>query len=184
MVGHNAAPFRPVFLIFPFNNFLDGKFSLFRGSVFLVKVDNSKTAAPYIAYKISFIQSFMFRQFRNNTVKMDRFPVFTVRQGRMKVRNGLPAADTQGGGQWLGIELWRRPAGPFDKFAVFGIPGNRYGPGFFPNPSFGFVIAPGILSMPLTIPFLAGAAFLFEGSVPAAVITVLSAQQPPPWKNR
>jgi hypothetical protein len=77
VVGNDSTPFRPVFLILPFNDLFNGKTSCFTPSG-IVKMDNPETPPPYVTNRVSLSQGFMFRQPGNNAVKMNRFPGFFI----------------------------------------------------------------------------------------------------------
>jgi hypothetical protein len=87
VIRHYAAPVNPFVLVFPFNDFLDGKNTVLTFetaaprrksapslgiSLGAVKVDHPETASAYIGYGVSLLQGFIFSKSSDYTVKVNR----------------------------------------------------------------------------------------------------------------
>jgi len=171
MIRNGAAPFRSLFLVFPFKNLLDAEIPGFAFPG--VKTNNPKTTAADITQGVSRFQGFLFCQFRHNTVKMNRFSGQPVRQRRGDICDNAAATAAVQDGQGIGILLGSNPAGPFMEGTVLVVTRDI----LFPLPEialiFVFLGIPGISPVP---------SILSKGA-PAPIFSVqLSLSLP--WKYR
>jgi hypothetical protein len=106
MIADRLPPFSPIFLILPFKYFFNNKLPAFPGSFGdirqIAKVDNPKTAAADVAYRVSPFQIFPLGDTGQNTVKMDRLAGIFVRNGHGNILYRLAAPGALRYGQGAG----------------------------------------------------------------------------------
>jgi hypothetical protein len=122
MIGNGFSPFSPIFLILPFKDLFDSKIS---GVLGLIETDHPETSTPNIGDNLPLFQWFIFPNFSDNTVKMDRFAGIFIRQGGGHIFDRFTAIGTIHGQDRFGRHLGRRPLEALtDNSPVCVIPGS------------------------------------------------------------
>ena len=108
MIGDAGSPLGTLVLVFPFQNLFNDEFFGLSG---IVIMNNPKTAAAYVAQKISFFKNFFPADSGKYAVKMYGFSGPLVREGGRDVKNGFTAKGTFGRGKRFRRNLGRSPFG-------------------------------------------------------------------------
>jgi hypothetical protein len=69
MIGDGFSPISPIFFILPLKDFFDRNVS---GMLRMIKIDHREPSAPDIGDSFPLFQEFMFLNFGDNAVKMNR----------------------------------------------------------------------------------------------------------------